>query len=167
MHLGLKGRTVLITGASRNIGRCAALAFAKEGANLAICPSTKMDQLNEVAAEARKLGVKVVAEQCDVADGAAVERFIAKTKQDLGAIHVVINNAVGRGAEGRFLQEDDQAWERNLAVNLTGPRNICRQVLPLMMEQKWGRIINLSGISSDIGVSVSKAMVMPIESPAP
>src|SRR4051812_15997949 len=99
MDLGLKGKVVLITGASRNIGRLAALAFAKEGANLAICTSAKMDLLNEVAAEARKLGAKVVAEQCDVANAASVERFIGKVKAELGGVHVVINNAVDRGAE--------------------------------------------------------------------
>ena len=159
MDLGLKGKTVLITGASRNIGRLAALAFAKEGANLAICTSAKMDLLNEVAAEARKLGAKVVAEQCDVADGASVGRFIASAREQLGAIHVVINNAVDRGAEGKFLDQNDESWARNLAVNLTGPRNICRLVLPIMMEQKWGRIINLSGISAHVGGSVSKGMV--------
>ena len=80
-------------------------------------------------------------------------------QQELGAVHVVINNAVDRGAEGKFLDQDDESWARNLAVNLTGPRNICRLVLPIMMKQKWGRIINLSGISAHVGGSVSKGMV--------
>jgi NAD(P)-dependent dehydrogenase (short-subunit alcohol dehydrogenase family) len=159
MDTGLKGRTVLITGASRNIGRLAALAFAKEGANLALCTSAKMDRLEEVAAEARKLGAKVVAEKCDVADAASVQRFVEKTVKELSTVHVAINNAVDRGAEGKFLDQDDESWQRNLAVNLTGPRNICRLVLPLMMKQKWGRIINLSGISAHVGGSVSKGMV--------
>jgi len=159
VETGLKGKTVLITGASRNIGRLAALAFAREGAHLAICTSAKMDLLKDVATEARELGVTVVAGQCDVADGASVARFIARVQQELGAVHVVINNAVDRGAEGKFLDQDDESWARNLAVNLTGPRNICRLVLPIMMKQKWGRIINLSGISAHVGGSVSKGMV--------
>ncbi len=158
MDTGLKGKTVLITGASRNIGRLAALAFAKEGANLAICTSSKMDQLNAVAAEARAMGVKVVAMQCDVSDSAAVAGFIAKAVAELGTVHVAINNAVDRGAEGKFLDQDDESWQRNFAVNLTGPRNVCKTVLPLMMKQKWGRIINLSGISAHIGGSVIKGM---------
>ncbi len=159
MDTGLKGKTVLITGASRNIGRLAALAFAKEGANLAICTSAKMDQLNAVAAEARALGAKVVAEQCDVADRASVERFVAKARAELGSVHVVINNAVDRGAEGNFLEHDEETWERNIAVNLSGPRNVCRAALPMMIDQKWGRIINLSGISAYAGGGVLKAMV--------
>lgn len=158
MDTGLKGKTVLITGASRNMGRLAALAFAREGANLAICTSVKMDELRQVADEARALGVKVVAERCDVADDAAVANFITKTRDELGSVHVALNNAVYRGAEGAFLEESDEAWLRNLEVNLTGPRNICRSVLPLMIEQRWGRIINFSGIAPFLGASVSKGM---------
>ena len=158
METGLKGKTVLITGASRNMGRLAALAFAREGANLAICTSAKTKELQQVAAEGRALGAKVVAERCDVADDAAVANFIAKTRDELGSVHVALNNAVYRGAEGAFLEESDEAWLRNLEVNLTGPRNICRSVLPLMVKQRWGRIINFSGIAPFLGMSVSKGM---------
>jgi 3-oxoacyl-[acyl-carrier protein] reductase len=158
MDTGLKGKTVLITGASRNMGKLAALEFAREGANLAICTSSKMDQLNEVAEEARGLGVKVVAERCDVADGGAVAGFVNKARKELGGMHVVLNNAVYRGAEGAFLEETDEAWLRNFEVNLTGPRNICRTVLPVMIDQKWGRIINFSGVSPLLGGSVTKGM---------
>ena len=158
MDTGLKGKTVLITGASRNMGRLAAIAFAKEGANLAICTSSKMDELGKVAGECREHGAKVVAERCDVSDKAAVNAFIAKVADNLGSVHVVLNNAVNRGGEGPFLEESDEAWETNLAVNLTGPRNICRAALPLMMKQRWGRIINFSGISPFIGGSVGKGM---------
>ena len=158
MDTGLKGKTVLITGASRNMGRVAAIAFAREGANLAICTSTKMDELGQVARECIDLGAKVVAERCDVADKASVNAFVAKAQDNLGSVHVVLNNAVNRGAEGSFLEEDDEAWANNMAVNLTGPRNICRAVLPLMVKQRWGRIINFSGVSPFLGGSVSKGM---------
>ena len=112
MDTGLKGKNVLITGASRNMGRIAAIAFAREGANLAICTSSKMDRLNAVAKEARALGVKVVAEQCDVADGASVNRFVGKAMAELGTVHVAINNAVDRCAEGGFLAVTDEVWEK-------------------------------------------------------
>jgi NAD(P)-dependent dehydrogenase (short-subunit alcohol dehydrogenase family) len=157
MDTGLKGKTVLITGASRNMGRLAALAFAREGANLAICTSTKMDELGQVARELRDLGSKVVAERCDVSDKAAVNAFVARVCDNLGTVHVVLNNAVSR-AEGPFLEEGDDVWEKNIAVNLGGPRNICRATLPLMIRQKWGRIINFSGIAPYLGASASKAM---------
>jgi NAD(P)-dependent dehydrogenase (short-subunit alcohol dehydrogenase family) len=158
MDTGLKGKTVLITGASRNMGRLAALAYAREGANVAICTSAKMDELRQVAGEARALGVKVVAERCDVADKSAVAGFVKTVQNELGSVHVVLNNAVYRGTESPFLEEDDEAWQRNLAVNLTGPRNICRAVLPLMIKQRWGRIINFSGIAPFLGTSTSKGM---------
>ena len=157
MDMGLKGKTVLITGASRNMGRLAALAYAREGANLAICTSTKMDELTKVADELRGLGAKVVAERCDVADPAAVGRFVKNVASELGTIDVLLNNAVYR-SEGPFLEEDDETWARNIAVNLTGPRNVCRAVLPLMIEQRWGRIINFSGIAPFLGASPAKAM---------
>ena len=99
METGLKGKVVLITGASRNMGRLAAIAFAKEGANLALCTSAKMTELNAVADEARAFGVKVVAEQCDVAEPASVAAFVDKVKAQLGTVHVVLNNAVFRGVE--------------------------------------------------------------------
>lgn len=158
MDTGLKGKNVLITGASRNMGRLAAIQFAQEGANLAICTSTKMKELNAVAEEIRGLGVKVIAVQCDVADRRSVEAFVDQARRALGSIDVAINNAVHR-AEGDFLTESDEVWERNLAVNLTGPRNVCRAVLPSMIESKWGRIINFSGIAPFLGHGPAKAAV--------
>lgn len=157
METGLKGKAVVITGASRNMGRLAALAYAREGANLAICTSSKMTELRQVADELRGLGAKVVAEQCDVADPAAVSRFVKTARGELGSIDVVLNNAVYRG-EGSFLEQSDEAWQRNVAVNLDGPRNILRAVLPGMIERKWGRIINFSGIAPYLGVGAAKAM---------
>lgn len=158
MDTGLKGKNVLITGASRNMGRLAALEFAREGANLAICTSSKMKELNAVAEELRALGAKVVAVQCDVADARAVAAFVKQAHDALGSIDVAINNAVHR-AEADFLAESDEVWERNLAVNLTGPRNICRAVLPGMAQRKWGRIINFSGIAPFLGIGPAKAAV--------
>lgn len=158
MDTGLKGKNVLITGASRNMGQLAALEFAREGANLAICTSTKMQALEEVAAQLRALGAKVVAVQCDVADPQAVARFVARAQSELGSVDVAINNAVHR-AEADFLVEPDDVWHRNIAVNLTGPRNICRAVLPGMIERKWGRIINFSGIAPYLGHGAAKATV--------
>lgn len=158
MDTGLKGKTVLITGASRNMGRLAALAFAKEGANLALNTSAKMKELNAVADEARAFGVKVVAEQCDVAEPASVQAFVDKVVARLGTVHVVLNNAVYRGGEGKFLEDSDEAWERNFKVNIGGPRNVCKAVMPLMIAQRWGRIINISGISPFVGSSTGKGM---------
>ena len=156
MDTGLAGKNVLITGASRNMGRLAAIQFAKEGANLAICTSTKMKELDEVAAELRTIGVKVHAARCDVANKADVAVFVREAQAALGSIDVAINNAVYR-AEGAFLEESDETWERNIAVNLTGPRNICRAVLPGMIARGEGYLLNTvsaAGLLSQIGGAV-------------
>src|SRR6476646_2829512 len=109
MDTGLKGRTVLVTGASRNLGSAAALAFAGEGANLAICTSAKMKELNEVADQARKLGVKVVAEKCDVTDAGAVAACVKKAGSQLGRGDVAVNSA-GFRAESPFLEASLEEW---------------------------------------------------------
>jgi 3-oxoacyl-[acyl-carrier protein] reductase len=158
MDTGLKGKTVLVTGASRNMGRVSALAFAKEGANLAICTSARMKELNDVADEARKLGVKVVAEKCDVTDGAAVAAFVNKTRDQLGGVDVALNIA-GFRAESAFLEASLEEWNRAIEVNLTGPYHVCRAVLPLMIKRRWGRIINIGGVSPYLGTGAAKAMV--------
>ena len=158
MDTGLKGKTVLITGASRNMGRVAALAFADEGANLALCTSARMKELGEVADAARAKGVKVVAEKCDVTDKAAVDALVKKTRDTFGGVDVVVNIA-GFRAETPFLEASFEEWSRAIEVNLTGPFYVCRAVLPLMIERKWGRIINISGISPYMGGGATKAMV--------
>jgi 3-oxoacyl-[acyl-carrier protein] reductase len=158
MDTGLKGRTALVTGASRNMGRLAALAFAREGANLAICTSRAVKELNEVAAEARALGVKVVAERCDITEDAGVGAFVGRARAELGSVDVVVNLA-GYRAERPFLEETHEAWDRTIAVNLTGPFHVCRHVLPHMIERRWGRIINTSGVAPYLGTGAAKAMV--------
>ena len=157
METGLKNRTVIITGASRNIGKLTALMLAQEGANLALCTRTHIAELEAVAEEAKSYGVKTLAAPCDVGDAAAVNDFVAQAVETFGRIDVMINNAVYRG-ETDFLTQTDEQWENNLAVNLTGPRNFCRAVLPHMMEHQWGRIINYSGISPYLGHGAAKAM---------
>jgi 3-oxoacyl-[acyl-carrier protein] reductase len=157
MDTGLAGKTVLITGASRNIGRVTALMMAREGANLALCTSSKTDQLDAVAAEARALGARVFAAQCDVADGAAVARFVAGAGKEFGSVDVAINNAVYRAEGGGFLDQPWEKWSRNLEVNINGPYHVCRNVLPLMVKKGWGRIINYSGIAPYLGHGVAKS----------
>jgi NAD(P)-dependent dehydrogenase (short-subunit alcohol dehydrogenase family) len=158
MDTGLKGRTVLITGAGRRMGRLAALMFAKEGANLAICTSRIMKELNQVADEVRALGAGCIAEQCDVTNAASVAAFVKAAHAKFGSVDVAINNA-GSRAEGAFLDETLDSWQKNIAVNLTGPFHVCQNVIPLMVERKWGRIINLSGVAPYLGGGAAKATV--------
>jgi 3-oxoacyl-[acyl-carrier protein] reductase len=159
VETGLKGRTVLITGASRNIGRVTALAFAREGANLALCTRSKMDELKAVEREVRAAGARALAARCDVADAAAVGEFMERVCAEFGGVDVAVNNAVYRAEGGGFLEQSFEKWARNIEVNLNGPYHICRAVLPGMIERRWGRIVNFSGIAPFLGHGVAKSTV--------
>ena len=160
MDTGLKGKTVLITGASRNVGRDAALSFAREGANLALCTSSKMEGLEETARQARALGAEVLTQKCDISDGGEVARFAEAARQKFGGVDVAVNNAVYRAeAKGKgFLEQSFEMWQRNIEVNLNGPYHICKNVIPHMKQKGWGRIVNFSGIAPFLGHGAAKAM---------
>ena len=151
MDTGLKDKVVMITGATRNHGRASALAFAQEGANLLLCTRQSMDLLEETASMAAGSGVKVVTGQCDVSSEADVERFVDMGLSEFGRIDVLVNNAVWRVREG-LLDLDDEKWEAALAVNVDALFLTCKAVLPGMVENQWGRIINYSGIAPFRGV---------------
>ncbi len=161
MDTGLKGKTVLITGASRNVGQLAADYFAREGANLVICTSSKMQGLEQTAELVRKRGSGVVAVQCDVTDSAQVEKMVAAGVKKFGGIDVAVNNAVYRSdvKDAGFLEQPHEIWQRNIDVNLNGPYHICRAVLPHMKKKGWGRIVNFSGIAPFRGEGAAKALV--------
>jgi NAD(P)-dependent dehydrogenase (short-subunit alcohol dehydrogenase family) len=155
---GLEGRTVLITGAGRNIGRRMAVMFAEEGANLALCTSSNMAGLDTTAGEVEAAGAKVLTMQCDVTDPGSVADFVAKAHGKFGSLDVVVNNAVFR-SEGDLLEEPVDAWQRNIDVNLNGPYYVCKNAVPHMVERGWGRIINFSGIAPYLGSFPGKSMV--------
>ncbi len=161
MDTGLKGKTVLITGASRNVGRLSAEYYAREGANLVICTSSKMDALEETAALARERGAEVLAVKCDVTDGAAVAQMVDAAVKKFGGVDVAVNNAVYRSdVKGKgFLEQPFEIWQRNIDVNLTGPYHVCRATIPHMKKKGWGRIVNYSGIAPFLGEGAAKAMV--------
>jgi len=158
VRTGLEGRTVLITGAGRNIGRRMTVMFAEEGANVAICTSRNMEGLDATASEAERAGAKVLAQQVDVTDPEAVESFVARAHATFGRIDVVVNNAVYR-SEGDLLNEPVDSWMRNIAVNLHGPYYMCKAAIPHMIDAKWGRVVNFSGIAPYLGSYPGKSMV--------
>ena len=152
MQTGLAGKVVLITGATRNHGRASALAFAAEGAHLLLCTRQSMELLEETAHLAAPCGVKVVTSRCDVTDEAQVKAFVEKGLAEFGRIDVVVNNA-GWRARGDLLRISTENWLATLAVNLHAPFLMSQAVLPSMVQHRWGRIINYSGISPFRGAS--------------
>jgi 3-oxoacyl-[acyl-carrier protein] reductase len=146
----LRGRVALITGASRNIGRATALAFAAEGADLILNTRVNRDELEGVAAECRKHGGRVVTVLADVADAAAVEKMVAQGLAALGAIDVLVCNAAIRPHKA-ITETSLEEWHHILAVNLHAAFYLARAVVPGMKERRRGSIIALGGMSSLTG----------------
>jgi 3-oxoacyl-[acyl-carrier protein] reductase len=152
MDTGLEGKVVLITGATRNHGRASALAFAREGANLLLCTRQSMDLLEETAQLTSPTGVRVVTGRCDVTEEDQVSSLVQMGLSEFGRIDVVVNNAGWRVRE-HLLEITPEAWEASLGVNLYAPFLMCKAVLPSMVQHRWGRIINYTGIASLRGSS--------------
>ena len=147
MDAKLKGKTVLITGAARGIGRATAIAFAAEGANLALADIDKAE-LEMVAGEAAAYGVKVGLGIADLSTGPGVAAGIDDAlKPFAGDVDVLVNN-VGSGYVRTFDQLTDDDWEATFQLNFMAGVRACRKVLPRMREKKRGVIVNNT---SDLG----------------
>ena len=146
----LAGRVALVTGASRNIGRAIAVAFAAEGADLVLNTRVNGEELEAVAAECRKAGVRVMPVLADIADAQAVEAMVTRGLAELGGIDVLVCNAAIRphtSIEETSLEE----WHRVLGVDLHSAFYLARAVVPSMKARKRGSIIALGGMSSLTG----------------
>jgi 3-oxoacyl-[acyl-carrier protein] reductase len=146
----LSGRTALITGASRNIGRAIALAYAAEGADLLLNTRANGEELEAVAGECRKAGVRVVTALADVADAAAVDAMVTRGVSELGGIDVLVCNAAIR-PHTSLTETSLEDWHRVLGVNLHSAFYLTRAVVPGMKARKRGSIIALGGLSSLTG----------------
>jgi 3-oxoacyl-[acyl-carrier protein] reductase len=146
----LRGKTALITGASRNIGRAIALAFAAEGADLVLNTRVNREELETVVAECRKAGVHAVPALADIADAAAVDSMVKQGLADLGAIDVLVCNAAIRPHKA-VTETSLEEWHRVLGINLHSAFYLARAVVPAMKERKRGSIIAIGGQSSLTG----------------
>lgn len=154
-------KSALITGSGRNIGRAAALALAEMGMNIAINGSMNREACDAVAKEVEALGVNSVVAMGDVGSIADIDKIIATATQAFGGIDVLVNNAAIRPTSP-FLETDEEEWERILNIDFHSSRRLSKAVLPHMVNQGWGRIINFAGMNAIHGyngrapVSVSK-----------
>jgi 3-oxoacyl-[acyl-carrier protein] reductase len=151
----LNGKTALITGAGRGIGRATAIALAKEGIHLGLI-GLNMSNLEKVAAELAGFDVKVSAATADVTDLESVTHAVEHIKSDIGPIDILINNA-GIAKFGGFLDLSPEEWEKIIQVNLMGVYNVTRVVLPGMIERKSGDIMNISSSAGQKGAPVTSA----------
>lgn len=146
MDLGLKGRVVIVTGASQGMGRAAANAFAAEGAAVAIC-ARNQKALQAAATDIQRVpGAQVFAQTADVTDFEAVKRFIAEVVRKFGRIDVCVANSGGPPAKN-FLSTTPEEWQRAAEVNFLSFVNLAREVFPHMQRNHWGRFITITSIS--------------------
>ena len=158
-------RSALVTGASRGIGRAVAAALAREGWPVCVNYLERRDAAEGLVSDLRAQGRAAIAFQADVADRTAVEACVRAASEELGPVELLVNNA-GISHQGLFQDVDDALWNRLLAVNLTGPRNAVRAVLPHMLAEKRGAIVNISSIwglrggSCEVAYACTKAAVV-------
>lgn len=147
----LKDRIALVTGGGRGIGSAIADAFAKEGARVAVAARTR-EQVEQVASRIQsEHQVEALPLVCDVSSRESVEQAFADVKAKFGrGADIMVNNA-GIAVSAPLLKTDDELWQRHLSINLTGTFYCSRAALPAMLDQGWGRIINIASIAGRTG----------------
>jgi len=151
MDLGLKGKTVIVTGGGSNIGRAIFLTYAREGANLVNAEiDEKMGQKAVDEANALKAGSKAIYIKTDVTNPDSCQAMVQKTIGEFGQIHV-LNNVVGWTFDRLFIEKPRKEWEKEIALNLWSVINCTRAVVDHMMEKKYGKIVNMGSDAGRIG----------------
>ena len=141
MNLSFSGKNVLVTGGSRGIGRSIALGFADCGANVSIC-ARGAEALKKTAAELKEKGAKAHSAVCDLADGAAVTRYVNDAAAALGGIDVLVNNASGFGGA-----DNEDGWRISIDVDLMASVRASQAALPFIERAGGGSIIHISSIA--------------------
>lgn len=145
----LEGKKVLVTGASRGIGRAIALEFAKLGADVAVNYAGSEAKAQEVVADIKALGRDAIAIQCDVSDSESVSEMVKETIAHFGRVDVLVNNA-GITRDNLLMRMKESEWDDVININLKGVFLCTKAVTRQMMKQRSGRIINIASI---VGVS--------------
>ena len=158
-------RSALVTGASRGIGRAVAAVLARDGWAVCVNYLERRDAAESLVRELRAQGRAAMAFQADIADRESADACVRAASEELGPVELLVNNA-GISRQGLFQDLDDAAWDRLLAVNLTGPRNAVLAVLPHMLSEKRGCVVNISsmwglrGASCEAAYAATKAGVI-------
>ena len=140
----LEGKTALITGSGRNIGRATALTLAKQGVNIVVNARSNQAEVDAVAEEVRALGVRALPVLADVADRAAVDSMAAQAVEEFGGVDILISNVAIR-PHRPFLEVTDDEWVRIRSIILDGAIYCSQAAMPSMVEKGWGRVIYMTG----------------------
>jgi len=138
-----EGSVALVTGASRGIGRAAAVALARAGHAVAVGYRSDEDAAEELAAKVRAEGMQAMALSIDVSVEAAVDRAFDEIEREIGSVQVLVNNA-GFIKDGLAVKYPTSTWQATVDINLTGAFFCCRRALPKMLRARWGRIVNVA-----------------------
>jgi NAD(P)-dependent dehydrogenase (short-subunit alcohol dehydrogenase family) len=162
MDLGLAEKVVLVTGASRGIGRAAALAFGRERARVAVTYRAEQARAASLVSELQSMGTDAMAAPLDLSDAGTIRAAVQSVLARWGRVDVLINNAVDWGErtpdQAPAFEDDDPAlWRRMLQANVDGHAAAIRAVLPSMRAQRWGRIVNVSSTIAADGLAGSGA----------
>ncbi len=146
----LKGKTAVVTGASRGIGRAIAIKLAKLGANIVVNYRNSVEAVQEVVKEIEALGVKALAVQGDISSYSDVDSMMKKCMEEFGSIDILVNNA-GITKDGSLMRMKEEDFDRVIDINLKGAFNFTKHVSAIMLKQRSGRIINISSVSGLTG----------------
>jgi len=145
MNLGLKNKIAVVTAASQGLGKASALALAQEGATVVIC-SRRKKEITETAEEIQKAtGATVMAIVADVTKPEEIKQLVTETKKRFGTVHVLVNNA-GGPPTGTIESLTDEDWHKGHELTLMSVVRLTREILPMMIEQRWGRIITIVSV---------------------
>lgn len=146
------GRSAIVTGGTRGIGKAIVLDLARRGANVAFNYSKSAEEAEKLKAEIEALGVKAFAAQCDVADTEAAAEFVGHVKETFGTVDYLVNNA-GITRDQLILRMKEEDWDSVIDTNLKGAWNFCKAaVRPMMRNENGGSILNISSISGVVGM---------------
>ncbi|MQA00968.1 MAG: 3-oxoacyl-[acyl-carrier-protein] reductase [Dehalococcoidia bacterium] len=144
-RLSLEGKTAVVTGGARGIGRAVAIELARAGANLMITYRENKSLADAVSRDLRAQGVGVATSQVDVRKGSDLERMVEECRQTFGGLHILVNNA-GMTADNLVMRLTEEAWDDVIETNLRGTFLATKAVLRPMVRARWGRIINMASV---------------------
>lgn len=143
MDLGLKDKVAIVTGGSKGIGKGIAESLAAEGCHVAICARHR-EELENTAEELEKHGPRVLPVVADLTEEADIQKLVDETISEFEKVDILVNNAGTIGRPGPFEEVSTQEWRELFELNLFAVVTLTKKIIPLMREQGWGRIINIS-----------------------